>query len=203
MINKSDNFQVVIALKAGAIASYGTGSTNISNNGGTINLVYINPGAHVKLNAFYFVTNYYNLFVIDDVIENYGSFFIPFNACHKNTEINHILDIAFVNYTLNFPSLIATKNAHKTQADESQIAIIAKVHDAVVLENGIKFRYIASKEIKQQEINDNTSTLGILASDQMNELDEIHREIKDLNLFKILDLEEEYGRKEYNKNNRN
>ncbi len=196
MINRNNNFQIIIAPKAGAIQSYGEGSTNIANNGGTINLVYINPGAHVKLNTFYFITDYFNLFVVDDVIENYGSFFMPFIGCLKNTEIGTKLTKDFLDYALNFPSLIAAKNIHKTEASESQIAVIGRVHDAVLLDNGIKFRYIASKEIKQQEINENASTLGIYASSQMNELDEIHWEIKPLNLFKVLNLEDEYGRKE-------
>lgn len=195
MIDKDDNFPIVIAPKASAIASYGPGSTNINNNGGTISLVYINPGAHVRLNAFYFITGHYNLFVVDDIIENYGSFFMAFDFCLKNTETNQGLTKDFIEYALNFPSLIATKNSHKVKADESQIAVIAKVHDMTVLDNGIKFRYIVSKEIHQQQINENTSAFGVLASDQTNELDEIHWEIKTLNLFKVLNLEDEYARK--------
>ena len=178
MINKGSDFQITIATKAEALNSYGANATNIDNHG-TINMFYLNTCAEVKLSTFHFETQCYNLFIVDDYLENHGSFFIPFDKCLKNTDIGGTkFNQEFVDYALNFPSLICTRNAKLLNADKAQYCLIAKVHEAKCLDDGIKFRYISSKQFQQQKININHDKLDILSSSQTNELDEIHWEIR-------------------------
>ena len=167
-------------------------------NAGHIDLFIINNATHVRLDAFRFDTSHYNLFVINDQIESFGDFIIPYDLCLKHSDSfmkNRKINKALLEQVIRFPSLIAIKNEDHLYANENCTAKICKVHGYYILDEGIKFKYIVSKEIKQQYLNDCPSLLGIMSSNQSNELDEVHWEIKNFNLINALSLESEYEQK--------
>jgi len=176
---------------------YGDGGVQITNtDGGHIQLFFINSGSNVRLDAFRFNTEFYNLFVINDKIDAHGTFTIPIKDCLLHTAPDAYpegkITIALLERILTYPSLIATPNAQHLTAYPTQCATICKVHRYEILDDAIKFRYLVSKEFQQQPLNEIATTLGILASEQSNELDHCHWEIKHVNLLEILKLEDEY-----------
>lgn len=171
---------------------HGDGVQIANGEGGLIQLFFINAGSHFRIDNFHFDTSCYNLFVINDNLENHGTFIVPFDECLKHSSADvfpeGIISNALLERIFKYPSLIANPNmAHLTATDEQKVAV-CKVHDYEVVSGGIKFKYVISKEFKQQLINEAPIPFGIMASDQTNELDHTHWEIKSINLLELLKL---------------
>lgn len=171
----------------------GDGVQIANGEGGLIQLFFINAGTHFRIDNFHFDTECYNLFVINDTLENHGTFIVPFEDCLKHTaqEVfpEGMITNALLERIFKYPSLIANPNVSHLTAEESQKAAVCKVHDYEVVTGGIKFKYVISKEFMQQPLNEAPTAFGILACDQTNELDHCHWEIKHINLLKLLQLE--------------
>jgi len=171
---------------------HGNGIQIANGEGGLIQLFFINAGTYIDIENFYFDTECYNLFVVNDKIENSGSFIVPFGECLKHTAADvypeKMITAALLKRIFKYPSLIANPNKTHLTATADQKVAICKVHGYEVLSDGIKFKYLISNEFLQQTLNDAPIAFGILASDQTNELDHCHWEIKHINLLKLLQL---------------
>lgn len=171
---------------------HGDGVQIANGEGGLIQLFFINAGSHFRIDNFHFDTDCYNLFVINDTLENHGTFIIPFEECLQHTTPDvypeGMITSSLLERIFKYPALIANPNVAHLTAAEEQKAAVCKVHDYEVVKGGIKFKYVISKEFKQQTLNEAPTAFGILASDQTNELDHCHWEIKHINLLKLLQL---------------
>lgn len=174
---------------------------------------FINNGTYIHENSGTVVINYifseseliplynirvdplcYNLFVIAEGIKQMGDFVLDYSRMLQHTDkellagnklTKDILDIL-----ITYPAIITNKNVSHKNAG-SQACYIAKITAYEPLEGKIKFRYVLCAQLPQQALNDNEDAFAIFHSDQTNEIDDIHWDVKKTNIIEYLGLEGE------------
>jgi hypothetical protein len=169
--------------------------TYIHQNNGSITINYVfNESEFIPLRNMRIDPLCYNLFVVSGEIKQMGDFVLDYSQMLKHTSKSFLdkgkLTKDVINLLITYPAIITNKNASHKNAG-SQACYIGKITAYEPLEGKIKFRYILCAQLPQQALNDNEEAFAVFHSDQTNEVDEIHWDVKKANIIEFLGLEGE------------
>ncbi len=136
--------------------------------------------------------DYYNLFVIGGEMFNGDHFIVPKGCALTKSIMPELkkryakLDKDAIAEIKTFPAIFANTNHNYRRADENQVAYIGFVNDVSIQDNGIKVCFHPLFSVSQCRLNELASTLSIKSASAVNEFDNTHWTIKQLNLIEKL-----------------
>lgn len=162
-----------------------------NGSGGIVNLFFVDSSEDFPVSKLPFNCNKYTLLVVDESIKTTGVIYIDSKTCFLYSK-NKLPSKKLVQKTLDeiceYPVLIAKRNFSQKKCGEDVNAAIGRLYKPEIQKGRIKLNYLIGQRFPQMFLNNNPSLFDIMSSDQHNELDDLHWEIKELDILEKLKL---------------